>query len=106
MKAKHASIEAPRRSRVTMRYSVPHATTVAVVGDFNDWNPAATPLRPAGGDRWCAVLLLDPGRYEYRLVVDGRWIDPPGAGETSANPFGTRNAVLHVWPHETTLTGL
>lgn len=43
-----------------------------VVGDFNGWNPIATPLMAsADGLRMEAEVELPPGRHAYRIVVDG-----------------------------------
>jgi hypothetical protein len=42
------------------------------------------------------MLGLPPGRYEYRLVVDGAWVDDPTAMEFVGNPHGGRNAVVVV----------
>jgi chromosome partitioning protein len=48
------------------------ARETSVVGDFNRWNPAATPMRPsADGTRLEAVIELPAGRHAYRIVVDG-----------------------------------
>ena len=41
----------------------PRAATVALVGDFNDWDPARTPLQvTAGGGVWSVNLPLRPSR--------------------------------------------
>lgn len=72
------------------------ARHVFVAGTFNDWNPERTPLQPSGTGEWEAALSLAPGDYEYRFVVDGRWVDDPLACRHAANPFGGVNAVLHV----------
>jgi hypothetical protein len=45
-----------------------------VGGTFNNWNPTATPLLFVGGTEWSKELSLPPGRYEYRFVVDGKWV--------------------------------
>lgn len=74
----------------------PEAREVFVAGSFNDWDPSATPMSEAGNGRWAKELVLSPGRYEYRFVVDGQWIDDPRANEFIANPHGGRNAVLIV----------
>jgi hypothetical protein len=48
------------------------------------------------------TIPLEPGRYEYQFVVDGReWIGDPFASEQNADGFGSRNAVLDVRPPET-----
>ena len=87
---------APRLVPVHFEFTDPAATTVCVAGCFNDWQPEAKALHPAGGGRWLKETALAPGTYEYRLVVDGQWMADPLAQETVANPFGGRNSVLKV----------
>ena len=41
-----------------------------------------------GDGRWAKELVLPPGVYEYRLVVDGEWMPDPRASETAPNPYG------------------
>jgi 1,4-alpha-glucan branching enzyme len=71
------------------------ATSVAVAGSFNDWDAKKTPLSKKG-DCWTTTLKLPRGRYEYRFVVDGKWLSDPGAKESAANPFGGTNSVLSL----------
>ena len=48
---------------------------VSVVGSFNDWDRNAERLDDQNGDRdFFKLLNLEPGRYAYRLYVDGREI--------------------------------
>ena len=78
------------------------AKIVQAAGDFNGWNPAQTPLEQTADGAWTVTLPLEPGRYEYQFVVDGRqWIGDPFASEQNADGFGSRNAVLDVRPPET-----
>ena len=72
------------------------ATAVFIAGSFNDWHPAATPMLLLGDGRWLKDLALPPGRYEYRFVADGQWLDDPNANETVPNPLGGTNAVRVV----------
>ena len=69
----------------------------SVVGDFNDWDPTATPLRKKGAVR-AASIVLDPGRsYAFRyLDVHGRWHNDPGADDTVANAFGGTDSVIDL----------
>ncbi len=76
----------------------PSARMVQVAGDFNGWNPARTPLEEVASGSWAVTIPLQPGRYEYMLVVDGEWIADPFAAEQSDDGFGSRNAVLDVRP--------
>jgi 1,4-alpha-glucan branching enzyme len=82
--------------QVHVKFSRPTATAVAIAGTFNDWRPEATPMVSLGDGRWVKALVLQPGVYEYRLVVDGQWMPDPQAKETAPNPFGDLNSVLRV----------
>jgi hypothetical protein len=77
--------------------AAPGARTVTLVGSFNDWDPAATPLRAeASGGVWVVEVPLEPGRHEYAFVVDGeRWLADPAA-PTAGGDFGTPNSVVTV----------
>lgn len=75
------------------------AGQVAVTGDFNDWNPRATPMQrtsPAGGV-WSAVVPIRPGRYLYSFLVDGkRWVLDASAPRAPETELGGTNSVLVV----------
>ena len=90
---------APADSRpVRLRLAAPASSRVAVVGDFNDWDPAATPLRPSGdGDTWVVELRLRPGRYHYTFLIDGRrWARDPSEPPAAESDFGAPVSVLTV----------
>ena len=74
-----------------------HARSVALVGDFNDWDPAATPLDITAGGSWSVALRLQPGRHRYAFVVDGvRWIADPAAPPAPDDDFGSPGSVVTV----------
>lgn len=79
---------------VIIKYVAPTAQSVGVAGTFNHWN--VQPLKPDGNGGWSTVLELDPGRYEYLLVVDGQWHADPAVSEAVTNPYGGLNSVLMV----------
>jgi hypothetical protein len=83
---------------VEFRISAPGASTVALVGDFNEWNTSATPLRATERDGvWSVTIPLAPGRHEYAFVVDGqRWLADPAAPRAPSSDFGTPNSVVTV----------
>lgn len=73
------------------------ARSVCIAGDFNRWSPAATPLaRNEALGVWQTCLRLPPGRYRYRVVVDGKWTADPHNHYVEANPFGELNSVIEV----------
>ena len=54
---------------------------VSVVGDFNDWNPFAHPLRRRGnGTRSAVVTVLAGRRLRFRYLAEGGvWFDDVAA---------------------------
>ena len=82
------------RRKVRFELDVPKAKSVFAGGTFNNWSATATPLVFVGGTKWSKDLLLPPGRYEYRFVVDGKWVEPPQAKAYVPNPDGGRNGVF------------
>jgi 5'-AMP-activated protein kinase regulatory beta subunit len=45
---------------------------------------------------WTKTVMLFPGRYEYKFMVDGQWQNDPGNDQACLNPFGTHNNVIVV----------
>jgi 1,4-alpha-glucan branching enzyme len=86
----------PDKKRICLELYAPDAQLVFVAGSFNGWQPSAMPLQKQAGDRWMVELMLDPGRYEYRFVVDGQWTDDPLSSAYASNPFDGLNCVLEV----------
>lgn len=81
---------------ITLKFVAPSAREVKVAGNFNGWKPEATPLKNNGSGEWTARLTLRSGRYEYRFVVDGHWMEDPKAPQRGANPYGGFNSILTV----------
>ena len=79
----------------------PDAGRVQLAGDFNEWAPEGSEMSPEG-TIWKAVVKLEPGRYRYRYIVDGRWMTDPLNAEVEPAPYGGQNSVfvLHVPPAE------
>ena len=87
------------RRRVTFQIHAPGACGVFLAGDFNDWDTSSLPLKKSrqnGDTIWQRTVYLDPGRHQYRFVIDGSWCDDPMCVEMTANGFGTSNAVIDV----------
>ena len=73
------------------------ASSVALVGDFNEWTRGATELKPSGAPGvWSVSVQLTPGRHEYAFIVNGtRWVADPLAVKSS-DDFGTESSVIRV----------
>ena len=63
--------------------AAPGAKFVNLVGDFNDWDPAAHPMERRVDGWWFLQVLLTHGHHQYRFLVDGKsMLDPRAAGIT------------------------
>ena len=77
-------------------FVAPHAGRVALVGDFNDWNPSATPMtRSEQGGLWTITMPLEAGRHLYAFIVDDRWTADPAAPQAD-DGFGQASSVVLV----------
>jgi hypothetical protein len=88
----------PVRDGVKFVLVAPQAARVSLVGDFNRWDPAATPMErtPTGGT-WSVVVPLRAGRHEYAFVVDGnQWLPDPSAPLAPVDGLGAPNSVVLV----------
>lgn len=88
-----ASVEV---GEATFIYRDESAASVALVGDFNNWNPNATPLVETARGLWTVNLELKKGTYEYLFVVDGVFKTDPRANNFHDDGFGNVNAVLEL----------
>jgi hypothetical protein len=98
--ARPAALASPAAGYRTVQFVLVagDARTVTVVGDFNDWNPRATPLSATGRDGvWSAMVALRPGPHTYSFVVDGRtWVGDPAATPAPGDDFGRPSSVILV----------
>jgi len=72
------------------------AREVALVGDFNGWNPQAAPMRNRGDGWWETEVTLPAGSHQYAYWVDGALVTPPEARVTVDDGFGGRNGLITV----------
>jgi len=86
------------KKRVTFLLDDPNAWQVAVCGDFNDWEIEKHPMQKTEDGRWRKIMMLAPGRYEYKFYVDTEWRCDPANPSRCANMFGTANSVVFVKP--------
>jgi chromosome partitioning protein len=75
----------------------PRAQSVQIAGDFNNWQPEQHIMDKVGDSGvWQTKMNLNPGRYRYRLVVDGQWQQDPYNELTEMNPFGGFNSIIEI----------
>ncbi|TLN09798.1 hypothetical protein FDZ71_09735 [bacterium] len=85
--------------KVVFEFDAPAgAGKVGLVGDFNDWGLKNVPISVANADgKWTFEVKLEPGRYQYAFVVDGKkWLPDPKAASIIPDGFGGKNSLLYV----------
>jgi hypothetical protein len=74
------------------------ARQVALVGDFNQWNPARHRLHRDGDSaRWVITVQLPTGLHKYAFIVnDSVWTPDPTAVRTVDRDFGVTSSLVLV----------
>lgn len=69
-------IDVVKLAKFTFEYKAPKAKKVTVAGSFNDWNKDALALDgPDKNGVFTKTVKLDAGKYEYKYVIDGEWME-------------------------------
>ena len=84
------------RRKITFSLKAPDAKEVFLAGDFNYWDTGANPMKLDEDGSWKVSLILNPGRYEFKFLVDGKWREGRKEEQTVPNRFGTLNNVLII----------
>lgn len=90
---------ADKNDKVKVTFVLPapeEQATVAVVGDFNQWDTTAHRFVKRNNGTYSVSATLDAGqRYRFRYYVsDGRWFNDEAADAYEASEHGTENCVL------------
>ena len=95
--AEAALQEVTKNQRVTFRLKAPSVKEVILMGDFNAWDAGSHPMEKDESGIWKVSMMIPPGKYEYKLFVDGQWRLDSGNSQTVLNSLGTENNVLNVF---------
>jgi len=61
--------------------AAPAAQNVTLVGDFNDWDPSAFPMKRQPDGNWLIQVPLHHGHHHYQFLIDGKpTLDPKAQG--------------------------
>ncbi len=92
----------PKGKSVRVTFALPAEAAhekVAIVGDFNDWNPKKDSMKlDKKKGIWKTSISLKPGReYQFRYFVDDHeWRNDEEADAYVGNPYFGENSVLHL----------
>jgi len=85
-----------KRKKVTFSIDFSGANEVILMGDFNNWNPKKHVMKRDKNGLWSKAVLLPPGSYQYKFLVDGQWREDPKNNQTCLNCFGSYNNILNL----------
>ena len=76
--------------------NAPQALSVSLVGDFNQWDPTANPMKQMPDQAWLVSLALKHGHHRYAFSVDGQLTLDPRAQGITRNDKGERVSLVPV----------
>jgi chromosome partitioning protein len=88
-----------RRQMVVLTFNDIQCRRLQLAGDFNDWIPDRDVETRKLNGRWQKVFTAEPGVYEYRLLIDGKWQADPTNPAEIPNELGGINSLLQVPVH-------
>ena len=89
----------PKKRRITFTLKAPEAEEDILMGDFNHWDFKKHPMKKDHLGMWKKDVVVLPGKYEYKFLVDGRWQIDPKNKNICPNCFGTLNNVIEIKGH-------
>lgn len=86
------------RRAVTFEFEDAPGKEVFLAGSFNNWQMTTRMKEKEQSGTYSCRLLLEPGEYQYKFVVNGEWRLDGQNGCFAPNGFGELNSVLKVEP--------
>jgi 1,4-alpha-glucan branching enzyme len=74
----------------------PEARRVTLIGDFNDWDANAHPLKRHVDGSWSLQITLGHGHHHYQFLVDGKPTLDPRAQGIARNEQNEKVSLLAV----------
>jgi 1,4-alpha-glucan branching enzyme len=72
------------------------AQSVTIMGDFNEWNPQAHPMKRQPDGMWRVELSLCHGHHRYLFVIDGQPSLDPRANGVARNEHNEKVSLIAV----------
>jgi 1,4-alpha-glucan branching enzyme len=74
----------------------PEAHAVTLIGDFNDWDPHAYPMKRQPDGAWLLQIPLNHGHHHYQFLIDGKPTLDPRAQGIARNEQNEKVSLLSV----------
>jgi serine/threonine protein kinase len=85
-----------RMYNVEFTITAPDAHIVSLAGEFNNWSPTATAMHKRPNGTWAATMQLAAGKYQYKFIVDGKWIPDPENPTQVPDTYNGFNSVVDI----------
>jgi len=74
------------------------AESMAVAGDFSNWEPIPLTKQTVNGEQvWTGLVSMNRGEHHYMFLKNGdQWITDPLAPVQREDGFGNKNAVIYL----------
>lgn len=86
----------PKTRRTLFQILLPMAKKISVVGDFNDWSPAANPMKKDKKGFWRAEIDLSEGEHQFYYLINGNERRNDAECASVPNNLGSGNSILQV----------
>ena len=80
-------------TKAEFKFFRPDASSVSLVGDFNDWDHSNLKMVKTPDGYWTANLHLPAGEFKFRYFADGQWFTDFAAFGVEPGPFGMDSLV-------------
>jgi len=94
----HGTLNSVLRITVPVTFtlkSFPEAKKIILAGSFNDWDEHKIRMTRTGNE-WKVTIPLTGGKFQYKFIVDGRWITDPENPLIEDDGKGNLNSILFV----------
>jgi chromosome partitioning protein len=86
-----------KQKKTQFLFRDPEASRVQIVGNFNNWAQGEDYYMQRREDgTWSKEIILAPGVYQYKFLVDDEWMEDQENPNVIEDPFGGRNSVIEV----------
>jgi len=88
--------ELPKLNEVIFSVFAPEAKDVYVAGEFNNWKLEDSGRMFKNNGTWSKKFNLNSGKYRYRFVIDGNWVEDSSNPLKEVNPYGSVDSLIEI----------
>jgi chromosome partitioning protein len=86
----------PQLTEIMFSIFAPEAKDVYLVGEFNNWQINDSGRMMQNNGTWSKNIKLNSGKYRYRFVIDGNWVEDTSNPLKEVNPYGSVDSLVEI----------